>query len=114
VAVDVMICRCPVTFWGRDDPYGEPSVRRACGEVAVLEEGLARARAGVVSTVLVGGEAGVGKTRLIREFAEWAGDCRGLIGGCLELGTDGLPFAPFTGSCRSFRVSRCRRSSPGG
>ena len=69
-------------------------------ELAVLEEGLARARAGSVSTVLVGGEAGVGKTRLIREFAGRAGDCRVLIGGCLELGADGLPFAPFTAVLR--------------
>ncbi|SNS68952.1 regulatory protein, luxR family [Streptosporangium subroseum] len=69
-------------------------------ELAVLEERLARARSGSVSTVLVGGEAGVGKTRLIREFAGQAGDCRVLIGGCLELGTDGLPFAPFTAVLR--------------
>lgn len=69
-------------------------------ELAVLEERLARVRSGSVSTVLVGGEAGVGKTRLIREFAGQAGDCRVLIGGCLELGTDGLPFAPFTAVLR--------------
>jgi len=57
---------------------------------------------GRAAAVLVGGEAGVGKTRLIREFggrAERAG-ARVLVGGCLELGTDGLPFAPFTAALR--------------
>ncbi len=46
---------------------------------------------------LVGGEAGVGKTRLVTEFARWA-ESEGAtvaVGGCLELGADILPFAPF-------------------
>ena len=37
--------------------------------LAVLDAALARARAGAPSTVLVGGEAGIGKTRLTTEFA---------------------------------------------
>ncbi|MBE1558641.1 helix-turn-helix transcriptional regulator [Nonomuraea africana] len=69
-------------------------------ELALLEGALGRARDGAASTVLVGGEAGVGKTRLIREFAERAEGARVLVGGCLELGTDGLPFAPFTAVLR--------------
>ncbi|GAA2771769.1 LuxR family transcriptional regulator [Nonomuraea dietziae] len=69
-------------------------------ELATLEGALGRARDGASSTVLVGGEAGVGKTRLIREFAERAEGARVLVGGCLELGTDGLPFAPFTAVLR--------------
>ncbi|MBC6460101.1 AAA family ATPase [Actinomadura sp. HBU206391] len=59
---------------------------------------LGKALADAPSAVLVGGEAGVGKTRLIREFgarAQAAG-ARLLVGGCIELGADGLPFAPFT------------------
>jgi DNA-binding CsgD family transcriptional regulator len=70
------------------------------GELGVLGESLARARAGSATTVFVGGEAGVGKTRLIREFAQQAGEARVLVGGCLELSTDGLPFAPFTAVLR--------------
>ncbi|MEU6998524.1 AAA family ATPase [Nonomuraea sp. NPDC046570] len=70
-------------------------------ELASLETALAQARTGASSTVLVGGEAGVGKTRLIREFAARADGARVLVGGCLELGTDGLPFAPFTAVLRT-------------
>ncbi|MGP3958706.1 helix-turn-helix transcriptional regulator [Nonomuraea sp. 3N208] len=69
-------------------------------ELAVLGDALARARAGVPSTVLVGGEAGVGKTRLVGEFVDRADDAMVLVGGCLELGTEGLPFAPFTAVLR--------------
>jgi DNA-binding CsgD family transcriptional regulator len=46
---------------------------------------------------LIGGEAGIGKTRLATEFARWAASEGATIvtGGCLELGADVLPFAPF-------------------
>ncbi|WP_431911968.1 helix-turn-helix transcriptional regulator [Nonomuraea jabiensis] len=69
-------------------------------ELATLGDALARARAGASSAVLVGGEAGVGKTRLIKEFTDRADDALVLVGGCLELGTEGLPFAPFTAVLR--------------
>ncbi|WP_245764850.1 helix-turn-helix transcriptional regulator [Nonomuraea jiangxiensis] len=69
-------------------------------ELAMLGDALARARAGVSSTVLIGGEAGVGKTRLAKEFTDRADDVTVLVGGCLELGTEGLPFAPFTAVLR--------------
>ncbi|WP_233578954.1 AAA family ATPase [Micromonospora sp. BL4] len=72
-------------------------------EIAVLRAALGRARAGEPSTVLVGGEAGVGKTRLLEEFAGWAtdGGARVLVGQCLELGEAGLPFAPFAAALRA-------------
>ncbi|MFI7131874.1 AAA family ATPase [Nonomuraea sp. NPDC050153] len=69
-------------------------------ELAALGDALAGARAGASSAVLVGGEAGVGKTRLIKEFTDRADDVLVLVGGCLELGTEGLPFAPFTAVLR--------------
>ncbi|MGW3347537.1 helix-turn-helix transcriptional regulator [Nonomuraea rubra] len=70
-------------------------------ELAALGDALARSHAGASSTVLVGGEAGVGKTRLVKEFVDRrAGDALVLVGGCLELGTEGLPFAPFTAVLR--------------
>ncbi|HEY8482778.1 MAG TPA: AAA family ATPase [Spirillospora sp.] len=67
-------------------------------ELAELEDALATAP----GAVLLGGDAGLGKTRLIREFARSVENAPGgprarvLVGGCLELGSDGLPFAPFT------------------
>ena len=60
-----------------------------------LAGALAEAQAGTPAALLIGGEAGVGKSRLVSEFAGRA-DGRVLIGGCLELGASGLPFAPFT------------------
>ncbi|WP_092382427.1 helix-turn-helix transcriptional regulator [Micromonospora phaseoli] len=72
------------------------------GELTRLGEALARARAGEPATVLVGGEAGVGKTRLLEEFGRSAGDtARVLVGQCLELGEAGLPFAPFAAALRA-------------
>jgi DNA-binding CsgD family transcriptional regulator len=72
------------------------------GQLAALDAALAAARDGNPSAVLIGGEAGVGKSRLVTEFAEHArgAGVRVLTGGCLELGTDGLPFAPFTAVLR--------------
>nr|WP_255643940.1 helix-turn-helix transcriptional regulator [Actinoplanes polyasparticus] len=71
-------------------------------DLAVLRDALKRARHAEPSTVLVGGEAGVGKTRLVEEFARGlAGEpVRVLSGQCLELGEEGLPFAPFAGALR--------------
>jgi DNA-binding CsgD family transcriptional regulator len=68
----------------------------------VRELGLLNAAfAAAPGAVLIGGEAGVGKTRLVNEFVRLAGrDARVLVGGCLELGSDGLPFAPFTAALR--------------
>jgi DNA-binding NarL/FixJ family response regulator len=63
-------------------------------EARLLAEHARRARTEAAATLLLGGEAGVGKTRLLEEFAADSGN--GLVaGGCLELGVDGLPFAPF-------------------
>src|SRR5260370_26607484 len=68
------------------------------GQLAVLESALGAAGRGSPSAVMVGGEAGVGKSRLVTEFAgrSRGAGARVLTGGCLELGADGLPFAPFT------------------
>ncbi|MFC5922434.1 helix-turn-helix transcriptional regulator [Micromonospora vulcania] len=72
-------------------------------EIAGLRSALTRARTGEPSTVLVGGEAGVGKTRLLEEFAGHATEAgaRVLVGQCLELGEAGLPFAPFAAALRA-------------
>ncbi|MBB4739673.1 DNA-binding CsgD family transcriptional regulator [Actinoplanes octamycinicus] len=72
------------------------------GELATLHEALRRVRGGEPAVLLVGGEAGVGKTRLVEEFTRrLAGEpVRVLTGHCLELGEEGLPFAPFAAALR--------------
>jgi DNA-binding NarL/FixJ family response regulator len=72
-------------------------------ELASLDAAFERVRDGRPSAVLIGGEAGVGKSRLVSEFtarARAAGAARVLCGYCLELSAEGLPFAPFTGMLR--------------
>ncbi|MFD9003913.1 AAA family ATPase [Streptomyces sp. NPDC059582] len=74
-------------------------------ELDVLKDALARAAAGEPQALLLGGEAGVGKTRLVEEFATAA--CRRgavfALGGCVEIGADGLPFAAFSTALRALR-----------
>jgi predicted ATPase len=76
-------------------------------QLSTLDTALAGAGRGQPSAVLVGGEAGVGKSRLVSEFAERSRStgARVLAGGCLELGADGLPFAPFTSVLRELGVT---------
>ena len=71
-------------------------------QMAALGAAFESVRQGGPSAVLLGGEAGVGKSRLVGEFGQVAAaaGARVLTGGCLELGTDGLPFAPFTAVLR--------------
>lgn len=71
-------------------------------QLALLSESLDTARQGRPAAVLIGGEAGVGKSRLISKLAERvrADGAMVLTGGCPELGADGLPFAPFTAVLR--------------
>jgi DNA-binding CsgD family transcriptional regulator/tetratricopeptide (TPR) repeat protein len=79
-----------------------PALVGRADQLSALHAALAQAGSGEPRTVLVGGEAGVGKSRLVNEFAREAERkaARVLAGGCLELSTDGLPFAPFTSVLR--------------
>ncbi len=65
-------------------------------ELGQLRSALARAAAGAPQTLFVVGEAGVGKTRLVHEFAERARDegARVWTGNCLPLPDGFLPYAP--------------------
>jgi predicted ATPase len=74
--------------------------RRA--QLADLAAAFATVGDGEPATVLLGGEAGVGKSRLTAEFADQARTqgARVLIGGCQQLGTEAPPFAPFTAVIR--------------
>ena len=72
-------------------------------ELEILQDAVARADLGAPAVVLVGGEAGIGKTRLVDEVGGRA-DAAGalvLLGGCISLGDGGgLPFAPFVEALR--------------
>jgi len=71
-------------------------------ELARLRELLARAADGEPLVALIGGEAGVGKTRLVEQLAATVGEqgARVLRGGCVPLGEEGLPFAPVVQTLR--------------
>src|SRR4051794_33426884 len=71
-------------------------------ELRQLQVALDDARSGAVRTIIVGGEAGVGKTRLLSEFrgrAEAAG-LRFLEGGCVDLGDGARPYDPLVAALR--------------
>jgi DNA-binding CsgD family transcriptional regulator/tetratricopeptide (TPR) repeat protein len=69
-------------------------------QLAALAAAFADARQGGHQALLIGGEAGVGKSRLLAEFAAAAPDTRLLTAGCLQLGGDELPFTPFAAVLR--------------
>jgi DNA-binding CsgD family transcriptional regulator/tetratricopeptide (TPR) repeat protein len=72
-------------------------------ELAALGSALERGIDGTTTTVLIGGDAGIGKSRLIAEFAAHARSRGALVleGGCVSLGDGGgLPFAPIVEAFR--------------
>ncbi|GIH02253.1 LuxR family transcriptional regulator [Rhizocola hellebori] len=71
-------------------------------ELAQLDAAHQRAAAGRSAVVLIAGEAGVGKSRLVGEFAGLAerSGARVLVGGCVALDEGGLPWAPVVDSLR--------------
>src|SRR5215218_5842154 len=71
-------------------------------ELDLLGGALDRAAAGRPAFAFIGGESGVGKTRLLREFEmrARAGGARALLGQCLELGGAQIPYAPLVAALR--------------
>jgi len=86
-----MITRPSPTFVGRVE------------ELELLEAARVRAADGEPAVVLVGGEAGVGKTRLIAELTARCGadGTRVLVGGCVPVGDGILPYAPIVEALRA-------------
>jgi len=73
-------------------------------ELGLLRNSLERAVAGEQATVLLGGEAGVGKSRLVHDLIDQTrqSGVRALVGGCVELDGGGIPFAPLVDMIRAF------------
>ena len=67
-----------------------------------VREALDRAVSGRPTFVVVAGDAGVGKTRFVDEMARLAeaGGWRTLVGGCVQMGDDTLPYAPIVEALR--------------
>ncbi|WP_165358443.1 helix-turn-helix transcriptional regulator [Haloactinopolyspora alba] len=80
----------PADFVGRD------------GQLADLRSAFESARTGAPATVLVGGEAGIGKSRLAEEFTAEAaqGGARVVVGRSVPLDGEGPAFAPIVGVVR--------------
>jgi hypothetical protein len=83
-------------------PSGAPLVGRA-GEIEVLERALRRTRSGSGSTVLIAGESGIGKTRLVTEVVARARTAGfdALVGRCLDLVGTELRYQPFVEALRA-------------
>ncbi|MHA6763032.1 helix-turn-helix transcriptional regulator [Streptacidiphilus sp. PAMC 29251] len=72
-------------------------------EMAELTAALLRAGEGQPQALLIAGDAGVGKTRLLEEFVCAATRAGAVVavGGCIEIGADGLPYAPLVTALRA-------------
>jgi DNA-binding CsgD family transcriptional regulator len=71
-------------------------------ELAEIRDVLGQAAEGQPGCLLVGGEAGIGKTRLIEEASKLAtaDGVRVITGHCVQLSGGGLPFAPLIDALR--------------
>jgi DNA-binding CsgD family transcriptional regulator len=97
---------------------GDPALRGRGDELHVLEDAIAAAVAGAGRIVVIEGEAGIGKTRLIHEASGQAADlgCTVLIGAAEEL-EQGRPFGAFVAALDLTRDDGARddvAGEPGG
>ena len=71
-------------------------------ELKRFDAALSRATAGEVAILVMGGDAGIGKTRMLDEWSRRASDTgvRMLIGSCLDMGAASLPYAPVVDALR--------------
>jgi DNA-binding CsgD family transcriptional regulator/tetratricopeptide (TPR) repeat protein len=85
-----------------DARVSSPVLIGRLSQTEALHGAFLRAADGESRTVLLGGEAGVGKSRILAEFLGWVGQHAGraLHGGCLELAGSGLPYAPIIEALR--------------
>jgi DNA-binding NarL/FixJ family response regulator len=96
----------PVT---RDNPgemggrTASPTLVGRVEELGILDAARKRAADADPAVVLVGGEAGVGKTRLVAELTSGCAKngTRVLAGGCVPVGDGALPYAPIVEALRT-------------
>ncbi|HXS71887.1 MAG TPA: AAA family ATPase, partial [Patescibacteria group bacterium] len=82
-----------------------PIVVGRAAELATIADGLDAARDGTAATILLAGEAGVGKSRLVAEAMRLA-DERGmqvLRGSCVNIGSAGVPYGPIVEALRELQ-----------
>ena len=89
-----------------DGGMGLPALETALvgrdDDLATARAAFERAQDGEPGTVLLFGEAGIGKSRLIRELqAEFTGAADVHVGWCLDLGVARTPYGPLTAVLRS-------------
>jgi DNA-binding NarL/FixJ family response regulator/tetratricopeptide (TPR) repeat protein len=84
-----------------------PTLLGRSDALARLDAAWVRAGSGRPGVVLLAGEAGIGKSRLLREAAALAQAAGGIValGSCLHLGSAPLPLAPVTGIIRQLSRS---------
>lgn len=82
--------------------YSSPVFVGRSAQLERVVEALRRAGDGHPTFILVAGDAGVGKTRLVEEIANRAEGLGGrtLVGGCVQMGDDNLPYAPIVEALR--------------
>ena len=84
-----------------DRPLNPDFVGRT-DELALFERAFGSARGGAPSILLIGGDAGIGKSTLIAEAAERAGATL-YVGRCVPIGGDVIPLAPLADLLRQVR-----------
>lgn len=75
-------------------------------EVTAFRGALERAAEGEPGVLLLGGDAGVGKTRLVTHLADLArgAGARVVVSHCVDLGDVGIPYLPFTEALSELRT----------
>jgi DNA-binding NarL/FixJ family response regulator len=90
---------------GRMRRVSSPTFVGRAAQLATFDQALARAAQGEPAALLVAGESGVGKSRLVAEFGARAraAGASVLTGDCVELGEGELPYAPIVGALRDLQ-----------